>query len=117
MKDAPRLSAKVGEALAKSSDRILVTGAGGWIGRATLELLHNTLGTEAFDTRVVALGSADRELQLRDGTRIRQRSLVEIANLDARPSIVLHLAFLTKDRAERMDEAEYIRANRAVSET
>ena len=117
MKDAPRLSAKVGDALAETPHRILVTGAGGWIGLATLELLHNTLGADAFVDRVIALGSTDRQLHLRDGTTVRQRPLTEIAHMNAQPTMVLHLAFLTKDRAEQMDEDDYIRANRAVSAT
>jgi nucleoside-diphosphate-sugar epimerase len=41
--------------------------------------------------------------------------LSELPSLEAAPTIVLHLAFLTKDRAEAMDEDEYSRANRAVS--
>jgi UDP-glucuronate decarboxylase len=93
--------------------RIVVTGAGGWIGLATLELLSSALGS-AFAARVQCFGASRRVLTLQDGTRIEQRPLVEIGKLAAEPTIVLHLAFLTKERAEAMDEAAYCEANRQL---
>ena len=110
------LSAYVSEALLHSGKRIVVTGAGGWLGLATLELLHSALGTE-FDSRVRCFGSGERALALVDGTIVRQRALPAIAQLDPESTFVLHLAFLTKDRAEGMDEDEYKTANRLLSRT
>ncbi|MEO6361381.1 MAG: NAD(P)-dependent oxidoreductase [Sphingomicrobium sp.] len=100
-----------------STERIVITGAGGWIGMATLELLRNSLGPAAFQEHVRAFGSQDRTLLLRDGTVVEQRSLAELARLDNQPTILLHTAFLTKDRAEQMDEREYVEANEAIRAT
>lgn len=105
------------EALRRSDDRIVITGAGGWIGLATLELLHNSLGAEAFRNRVHGFGSQARRLELRDGITVEQRPLAEIGTLNATPTTLLHTAFLTKDRAERMSEPDYVAANRDIRDT
>jgi nucleoside-diphosphate-sugar epimerase len=102
--------------LAAADTRIVITGASGWIGKATLELLYNTLGAEAFRERVVAFGSSRREVDFGEDRAIEQRALGEIARLSNAPSFVLHLAFLTKDKVAGMDEREYRRANRALSQ-
>jgi len=79
--------------------------------------LRNTLGASAFDARVHAFGSRARSLQLRDGDRVRQRPLAELATLPPQPTILLHTAFLTKDRAEWMAEADYVAENQAIRAT
>jgi len=109
------LSANVRAALRDSDRRIVVTGAGGWVGLATLELLSEALGSK-FDGRVVCYGASRKTLALLEGRRIQQFPLGHIAHLSPRPSVALHLAFLTKDRAETMDEADYTRANRALTQ-
>lgn len=114
--DSGSLAPSIAERLIADGRRIVVTGAGGWLGLATLELLAATLG-DAFAKRVVAFGSSSRVLRLRDGTPVLQRPLADMAWLPEAPMLVLHLAFLTKDRAEAMDEEAYRAANRAISET
>lgn len=110
------LTRHVAEALRESDRRIVITGAGGWLGMATLELLANALG-EAFNGRICCFGSGSRDLELMTGVTIKQRPLDEIRDLPKVPSFVLHLAFLTKDRAEAMDEGQYRAANRGLSGT
>lgn len=110
------LDPAIARRLATAGQRIVITGASGWLGLATLDSLHAALG-DAFDERVVALGSSARTLSLRDGTLIAQRSLTELADLPPAPTWLLHFAFLTKDRAETMDEAAYCAANAAIRET
>jgi len=108
------LDAHVAEAIRTDDRRIVITGAGGWLGLATLELLCNAIG-EDFAARVVCFGSRARTLELRDGTGVSQRPIGEIGDLVYKPSIVLHLAYLTKDRAEHMTPEAYRAANRALS--
>ena len=101
--------------LARGETRIVVVGAGGWLGMASLELLHRLLGEAAFRARVVGFGSRARTLRLRDGLQVDQRPLGELADLPATPSVVLHLAFLTQEKAKVLSEADYVAANRSIS--
>jgi nucleoside-diphosphate-sugar epimerase len=48
---------------------------------------------------------------------IAQRPLAALADLGERPSLLLHLAFLGKERADQMDEPHYRAANRAIGDT
>jgi UDP-glucuronate decarboxylase len=108
------LEPHISKALSQSDRRIVITGATGWLGRASLDLLRDCLGTE-FESRVRCFGSQSRTLG--NGHVIEQSPLAELATLPSRPTLVLHFAFLTKDRAEAMDEALYCQANRTISQT
>jgi nucleoside-diphosphate-sugar epimerase len=110
------LTSHVAAKLRDSEHRLVVTGAGGWLGMATLDLLSSALG-DAFADRVCCFGSSRRTLKLLDGVEIEQEPLGRLAALAPRPTLVLHLAFLTKDRAEAMLEQEYREANRAIGRT
>lgn len=110
----PGLSPRAAAALVASDRRIVVTGASGWLGSAAIELLHDALGPALLD-RLHCFGSAARTLRLRDGLSVPQRPLGEIGDLRSEPTILLHLAFLTKDRVEGMDAEAYSRANAALS--
>lgn len=102
--------------LIEGRQRILITGASGWIGLATLEALAEALGSD-FGHRVHCFGSVERELELRGGIRVRQLPLDELRALPSMPSWLLHFAFLTKDRAESMSETDYRAANERISGT
>jgi nucleoside-diphosphate-sugar epimerase len=106
----PALAAR----LRDSPWRVLVTGAGGWVGLAALESLADALG-EAWQERVLAFGSSERILVLRDGTTIRQRPLAQLPACAHAPSLLLHFAYLTRENAIRMPAQAYIDANRAIS--
>ena len=110
----PSLTGLGAERLAASTERVVVVGAGGWLGLATLEALHQTLGA-LFHDRVVCYGSNRRVLRLRGGVEVIQSPLADLAELAAAPSLVLHLAFLTQEKAKAMSEADYVAANRAIS--
>lgn len=110
------LSDAVIKSLAAGDQRIIITGAGGWLGMATLELLSNALGAQ-FADRVCAFGSSDRDIDLRGGITVRQRPLAELHRLQHAPSLLLHFAFLTKDRVAHLDEDAYCKANRTLGET
>ncbi|MFS0735457.1 NAD(P)-dependent oxidoreductase [Sphingomonas sp. 1P06PA] len=110
------LDQAVAAALVRNDRHIAITGAGGWIGRATLDLLWTALGN-AFDSRVTCYGSAESEIDLGDGRNVRQHALADLAALQASNIWVLHFAFQTKDRAETMGEAAYRAANLAIRDT
>lgn len=113
---AVRFAAPAAEALARDERRIVIVGAGGWIGRSALEMLHAALGAEEFSRRVVCFGSSARDLSLADGSLVAQAPLAQLAALPPRPSLVLHLAFLTKDKVAGMAEADFIAGNRQISD-
>lgn len=83
---------------------------------ATVELLQNALGN-TFADRVYCYGSVSRTLTLREARVVQQRPLCDLSQLQPHPTILLHLAFLTKERAETMDEATYRRANDEIGQT
>jgi UDP-glucuronate decarboxylase len=109
------LDERVAQRLVRSGWRVVVTGAGGWLGLATLDSLAGALGAQ-FATRVFAFGSAAKDLQLQGGMKVAQRPLDELASLAPQPTLLLHYAFLTKDRAEQMDVAHYRAANAAIGD-
>jgi nucleoside-diphosphate-sugar epimerase len=104
------------DAIRNGRRRIIITGASGWLGRATLALLHDAMGPAAHE-RIACFGSADRRIELGDGLVFEQRPLSRLAALPPAPSLVFHLAFLTKDRAEETNEADYRVANERLSKT
>ncbi|WP_322966112.1 NAD-dependent epimerase/dehydratase family protein [Sphingomonas fuzhouensis] len=110
------LEASIGHDLVASDRHIAITGASGWIGLATLDLLERTLGSD-FSSRVSCYGSAARLLDLGAGRTVQQHALTDLETLEAKRISVLHFAFQTKDRAEVMSEADYRGANRAIADT
>ena len=61
--------------LLKDTRRIVVVGAGGWVGRGLLRGLHSALGVDAFSERVFAFVSSSRMIELGDAITIAQRPL------------------------------------------
>ncbi len=112
----PTLVGAGAKRLIEGDDRIVITGAGGWLGLATLEMLSDLLG-EDFRRRVACFGARGRTLKLRGGTQIEQRPIAAMADLAAAPSLVLHLAFVTQGPAMTLDRAGYIEANLNLSAT
>jgi UDP-glucuronate decarboxylase len=88
------------------STPVIITGAGGWLGQAALEML------DACQAQIYAFGSQARTLRLRSNREITVCPLEEIATLDIKNAIVFHFAFLTREHANLDD---YIAKNRKIS--
>ena len=100
--------------LTAGTERIVVTGASGWLGMATLEMLSQLLG-EGFAGRVVCFGGRPRRLTLHGGVEVEQHPLGDIASLPPAPTLVLHLSFITQGPAMMLSAEDYVAANRALS--
>lgn len=100
--------------LSMDGARIVITGAGGWLGLATLEMLYGLLG-RSFYRRVVCFGATGRTLALRGGVEVAQRPLAALGELPAAPSLLLHFAFQTAG-AMTIPESEFREINRAIGE-
>ena len=101
--------------LRESPCEIVLTGAGGWIGQAVLEILDGALGA-AMASRVAAFGARERMLRLRSGREVLCRALEDIAALKGGPKLFVHCAFLTKDRLQDCSVEAFVDANAAISE-
>lgn len=101
--------------LQRSGARVLVTGATGWLGRAALEML-----TQAFpDTwarRVRCFGSHASSIRLRTGVELTQQPLAKMRELPVQPSVLLHFAYLTREKVADMPVADYVATNRAITQ-
>jgi len=106
----PALAAR----LRDSHWRVVVTGASGWVGRAALELLGHSLGPDWRD-RVEAFGGSARRLILRDGLEIWQRPLAELGQLLPQPSLLLHFAYLAREKTADRSPEDYVESNRGIT--
>lgn len=107
----PELAEKVRE----STCNFVVTGASGWLGKATLEMLFLALGN-SFSSRVTALGSRRSECLVDERQTYVIYPLSEWRPITRQPLIVFHYAFLTKDKVEALNAWEYIARNNIITE-
>ncbi len=95
-------------------DRVVITGPSGWIGRAAMAWLNRCYGA-AWRERVVLFGSRARSIQGPDGD-VAVRALEEITAADVENALVLHLAYLTKDKVSAVSDADFFAANLAIDD-
>jgi nucleoside-diphosphate-sugar epimerase len=95
--------------------RIVVTGGGGWLGRAALEILDGVYGAD-LPRRVAVFGTRARTLALRSGRCVATRRFAQIEDVEWRNPLVLHFAYLPRGFAARMPLAAYIAVNRELSD-
>jgi len=95
--------------------RLVITGPTGWIGQALLAHLA-ARGECALADRVTAFGSSAREVTLHCGERLPIRDLASIRPADVAGAHVVHLAYLTKERAEELGERAFFDANIAMDD-
>ncbi len=97
--------------LIRTDDRIVITGASGWLGRSLLHELSAALA-DRFDDTVLALGARPRTVTLLDGRPVPVGAWNEADVTAWRPTVAVHLAYLTADRlAAAGGEEAYIRLN------
>lgn len=109
---APRVEAEIAE----GSHDWLVTGARGWFGSATLEMLDQALG-DRFDRCVTAFGRTSADMTLRSGRVVKLRPLAALAAVAPGGSEILlaHYAFATREKAAAVGAETYVADNRALT--
>lgn len=98
-------SPDLAERLRASPCNYVVTGANGWLGSATLEMLRQALG-DVFATRVTALGSRQAH---------PLQALLQWQPPHDQALIIFHYAFLTKDKVSGLSTQEFVERNAAIS--
>jgi len=106
----------VASLLAPGDGIIAVTGATGWFGATALDLLYDALGEDA-PRRVLAYASSERSMTVRDGRHVEALALAELARSTATPDVLLHFAYLTRDKAGELGVDRYIAENIAITTT
>lgn len=101
-------------ALRGRDDVIAVTGATGWFGSVAMDLLYSALGDEAPD-RVVGYATRSRQLVVADGRTVEILPLSELVGSTARPSMLLHFAFLPRDRIAQLGTDAYVGQSLALT--
>ena len=96
------------------SRREATRGAKGWVGRATLEMLAEALGPAGLRHRVLAFGATDRRLVLRGGLEVEIAALDRLDSVEPRPALILHYAFLGREKTAEMPLADYVAANARI---
>jgi nucleoside-diphosphate-sugar epimerase len=105
----------IAAALADPSRPVVLTGGGGWLGRAALEILDGVHGA-SLPRRVHVFGASAKLLALRSGRCIASHPFAELAERAPPEPIILHFAYLTRGYAARMKLADYVATNRALSD-
>lgn len=95
--------------------RLVITGPTGWIGQALLAQIARRQ-TAGLACQVTAFGSTAREVALPSGGHLAIRALDSIRPADVAGAHVIHLAYLTKDKAEELGERRFCDTNLAIDE-
>jgi UDP-glucuronate decarboxylase len=111
-----RLPDHLAESLRSSDLRFIVTGAGGWIGSATLHMLRVALGPDAFKRRVLAFAGSRRSLWLLDGTEVPLLPLAALDEIGSGSSLLFHYAFLGREKVASLPVDEYCAGNARITD-
>lgn len=95
--------------------RIVITGATGWIGTALLAHLAQRFGSRWAES-VALFGSSARTIEAPDGSKLAIRLLGDLAARDVDDAIVIHLAYLTKEKVVSLGERLFTDTNLAIDD-
>ncbi len=96
------------------NQKILLTGASGWIGKSFLEVYENIYGPELTQSNIIATSSAKKDIKLESGTIIKSLPLTEEIGLNKKYSGIVHLAALTRDKVSIYNNSEYFYKNMEI---
>ena len=99
--------------MTQTGARIVITGPTGWIGNAFMAAVARDYEPE-WAGRVALFGSSARSIVAPDGTRIEMRRLDALCAADVDDAIVVHLAYLTKEKVELLGEHAFNKTNLAI---
>jgi nucleoside-diphosphate-sugar epimerase len=94
---------------------IVITGPSGWIGSAFLAMLAAQIGEE-WPRHVRLFGTTSRLHSAPDGTCVPIRPLDEIGAADTEGAVVIHLAYLTKEKAALLGDRRFLDTNLAIDD-
>lgn len=97
--------------LVDGEETYAVTGATGWFGRVTLDLLGRTLGPDAFARRVTSYASRSRTVDVLGVGPVEVRPLDELEPAE----VLLHYAFLTRRALDPRELDAFVRTNIEVT--
>lgn len=97
------------------SPRFVLTGPSGWIGQAMLARLAVCLGG-TLAGRVTAFASGARVMTLASGEQLEVRDLATLTPEHVAGAHVIHLAYLTKEKAEELGERAFTDTNLAIDD-
>lgn len=95
--------------------RYVITGPTGWIGTAFLTYLARTLGPD-WTGRVRLFGSSARRLKLPNGAELEVAKLDDLSQADVHGALIIHLAYLTKEKAELLGTREFLSTNTDIDD-
>jgi UDP-glucuronate decarboxylase len=107
-------SPDTGTRLAESGLPVVVTGGGGWLGQATLEMLESSLGIH-MASRVHVFASSRRSMTLRSGTEMEVFPLNALSQLRIGPHLLAHYAFATREFVAQLGTAKFIARNQGIT--
>lgn len=98
-----------------ASPPIVVTGPTGWIGQALLTRIAAARGA-GWQHQVRLFGSHASDIIAPDGSVIAVRPLDELTGADVDAALVVHLAYLTKEKADLLGERRFTDTNLAIDD-
>lgn len=87
---------------------VSITGASGWLGKSTLEVL---LASGYDMSKVIALASTKKMIPLSDGSTVQAHPVSSPPAEIAETEMLIHLAYLTRDKVESTGFDKYVLTN------